>query len=355
MAFARRGGLGRAVLGALAIGVLAAVVLAGWIGFSWYGPGPRTADGSERIVVFRPGSSVGEMAEALQTAGVVRSSGQFRLASKLTGADRKLRAGEYAFPSRASLAQVMDVIRSGKVVRHFVTLPEGWSSRQAVDILNKEEVLTGAIATIPAEGTLAPDTYELVRGDTRQSVIDRMQTAQAKILAEEWAKRAQNLPVKTPQEALILASVVEKETGLARERPKVAAVFVNRMRQGMRLESDPTIIYGITQGMPLGRGLRRSEIDRPTAWNTYQIDGLPKTPIANPGRDAIRAVLNPPQSEFLFFVADGTGGHAFARTYEEHLRNVANWRRIEAERAVAAASSNPTPAAAQGAPAAGVR
>jgi UPF0755 protein len=351
MAFARRGGLRRAIAGALAIGVLAAVVLTGWIGFSWYGPGPSTADGSERIVVFRPGSSVGEMGEALQAAGVVRSSGQFRLASKLTGADRRLRAGEYAFPSRASLAQVMDVIRSGEVVRHFVTLPEGWSSRQAVDILNKEAVLTGTVA-VPAEGALAPDTYEVLRGDTRQSVIDRMQAAQAKILAEEWSRRAQDLPVKTPQEALILASVVEKETALARERPQVAAVFVNRLRRGMRLESDPTIIYGITRGMPLGRGLRRSEIDRPTPWNTYQIDGLPRTPIANPGRDAIRAVLNPPQSEYLFFVADGTGGHVFARTYEEHLRNVANWRRIEAARAVASASSNPAPASTGGASAA---
>lgn len=338
MGGARRGGLGRAVLGALGIALLAAVVLVGWVGFSWYGPGPRTEDGSERTVVFRPGSSVGEMAEALQEAGVVRSSGQFRIASKLTGADRRLRAGEYAFPSRASLAQVMDVIRSGKVVRHFVTLPEGWSSRQAVEILMKQPVLTGEVV-VPAEGTLAPDTYEVVRGDTRQSVIDRMQAAQKKIVAEEWAKRASNLPVKTPEEAVILASVVEKETGIAKERPLVAAVFVNRLRQGMRLESDPTIIYGVTRGMPLGRGIRRSEIDTATPWNTYQIDGLPKTAIANPGREAIAAVLNPPTAPYLFFVADGTGGHAFSTTYADHQAAVARWRQVEARRAAAPATA----------------
>lgn len=351
MAFARPGGLFGAVTGALAVGLFAALVLTGWVVFSWYGPGPKTDDGSERVVVFRPGASVADMAEALQSAGVVGSSGQFRLAAKLTGVDRKLRAGEYAFPSRASLAQVMDVIRSGKVVRHFVTLPEGWSSRQAVDILMKEPALTGD-AEIPAEGTLAPDTYEVVRGDTRQSVIDRMQAAQKKTLDELWARRAAGLPVRTPQEALILASVVEKETGIAKERPLVAAIFVNRLRAGMRLESDPTIIYGVTRGLPLGRGIRRSEIDTATPWNTYQIDGLPKTPIANPGREAIAAVLNPPPVPYLYFVADGTGGHAFATTYADHLVNVAKWRRFEAGRAVSSATAAPVmdvPAGASGA------
>lgn len=349
MAAARPGGFSRFLVRALGVAVLLGLVLGGWIGFSWHGPGPKTDDGADRVVVLRPGSSVAAMADALESAGVVRSAEQFRLAAKLTRADRRMRAGEYAFPSRASLAQVIDVIRSGKVVRHFVTLPEGRSVKQALEVLAKSPVLVGTVAAAPAEGSLAPDTYEVLRGDTRQSVIERMQAAQKKILDEAWAKRAANLPVRTPQEALILASVVEKETGLAKERPVVAAVFVNRLRQGMRLESDPTIIYGITRGLPLGRGIRRSELDAATPYNTYQIDGLPPTPIANPGREAIEAVLNPPASPYLFFVADGTGGHVFATTYEEHLRNVANWRRVEAERAVAAATSSGAPS---GAPAA---
>lgn len=331
----RSGGAVRLVGGLVGLGLLLALVLAGWAAFSWYGPGPRTEDGGDRVVVLRSGESVASMAESLEAAGVVGSAEQFRLAAKLTRADRKMRAGEYAFPSRASLAQIIDVIRSGKVVRHFVTLPEGRSVKQALEVLAKHEMLTGTVTAVPSEGSLAPDTYEVQRGETRQSVIDRMRAAQAKILADEWAKRAANLPVRNPQEALVLASIVEKETGLAKERPQVAAVFVNRMRQGMRLESDPTIIYGVTKGLPLGRGIRRSELDAITPWNTYQIDGLPPTPIANPGRAAIRAVLNPPPSPYLFFVADGTGGHVFAATYEQHLINVARWRRLEAERASA--------------------
>ena len=181
---------------------------------------------------------------------------------------------------------------------------------------------------------MAPNTYFFQRGETRQELLDRMQEAQQAALAELWEGRADDLPLKTPEEALILASIVEKETGLPEERPQVAAVFINRLRKGMRLQSDPTIIYGVTFGKaPLGRGLRRSEIDRKTDWNTYQIDGLPPTPIANPGRDSIAAVLNPPETDFLYFVADGTGGHVFARTLAEHNRNVAQWRRIERERA----------------------
>jgi UPF0755 protein len=191
-----------------------------------------------------------------------------------------------------------------------------------------------------------PDTYEVIRGESRQAVIERMQAAQAAVIAELWPGRAQGLPFSTPEQAVVLASIVEKETGQAEERPQVAAVFVNRLRLGMRLESDPTIIYGITQGRPLGRGLRRSEIDRHTDWNTYQIDGLPPTPIANPGRDAIAAVLNPPPSRNLFFVADGSGGHAFAETYQQHLQNVARWRAIEQGQAASETPAATVPATA---------
>jgi UPF0755 protein len=217
-------------------------------------------------------------------------------------------------------------------VRHYVTIPEGWSSAQAVDILMRQPILTGVVDDVPEEGTLWPDTYEISRGETRASLIARMQRARDDNLDRLWAARGPNSVVRTLDEAVILASIVEKETAVAAERPRVAGVFSNRLRMGMRLESDPTIVYGITKGRPLGRGLRRSEIDQHTDWNTYQIDGLPPTPIANPGRDAIAAVLNPPTVEDLFFVADGSGGHAFARTYPEHLANVARWRAIERRR-----------------------
>ena len=252
----------------------------------------------------------------------------FKAAVTLTGSDRKLRAGEYEVPSGASLRSVISLLVDGRVVRHYVTLPEGWSSAQAFDILMAEDILTGEIE-IPEEGTLWPDTYEVTRGESRASVIARMQRAHDRNLAELWAQRRPNTVVSSPEEAVILASIVEKETAVAEERPMVASVFSNRIRLGMRLESDPTIIYGITRGRPLGRGIRRSELDRRTEWNTYQIDGLPPTPIANPGREAIAAVLNPPRSDALFFVADGTGGHAFASTYAEHQQNVARWRAIE--------------------------
>ena len=306
-------------------------IVAAWSVF--YAPGPAAREGETTIVTLPSGAGVSAIAANLKAAGVIRSTDMFKAAATLTGADRKLRAGEYEVPGGASLRSVLVLLVEGKVVRHYVTLPEGWSSAQAVDILMNQPILTGAIATTPEEGSLWPDTYEISRGDTRASVIARMSTAQADNLARLWAARSPRTVVRSPEEAVILASIVEKETGVAAERPRVAAVFSNRLRIGMRLESDPTIVYGITQGRPLGRGIRRSELDRPTAWNTYQIDGLPPTPIANPGGEAIAAVLNPPPSDELFFVADGSGGHVFARTYDEHLANVARWREIERRKA----------------------
>jgi UPF0755 protein len=217
-------------------------------------------------------------------------------------------------------------------VNFQITVAEGVTSWQIVDSLRKADFLSGELDVVPDEGTLAPGSYEAKRGTDRAGLIEEMTSRQATILAEAWAGRAEGLPYDTPEEALIMASIVEKETGIAEERGRVASVFVNRLQQGMRLQTDPTVIYGITKGEGvLGRGLRQSELRRETPWNTYVIDGLPPTPIANPGADAIRAAMNPDQTDFLFFVADGTGGHVFAATLDEHNENVAKWRAIEAE------------------------
>jgi len=319
-------------------------LVAAWSVF--YAPGPSAREGEATIVSLSSGAGVSAIAVTLKSAGVIRSTDMFKAAATLTGADRKLRAGEYEVPSKASLRSVLVLLVEGRVVRHYVTLPEGWSSAQAVEILNRQAILTGTIDAIPEEASLWPDTYEVSRGETRASVIARMRRARDENLARLWAARSPATVVRTPGEAMILASIVEKETGVAAERPRVAAVFTNRLRSGMRLESDPTIEYGITKGVPLRRGLRRSELDRPNPWNTYQIDGLPPTAISNPGRDAVAAVLNPPSTADIFFVADGSGGHAFARTYEEHLANVARWRAIERQRVgLPPAAPEPAPAA----------
>ena len=214
-----------------------------------------------------------------------------------------------------------------------VTVAEGVTSWQVVESLKLADFLSGALETVPPEGTLAPGGYEPVRGTERGALIAEMTERQTAILAEAWENRVEGLPYDTPEEALIMASIIEKETSIPEERGRVASVFINRLQQGMRLQTDPTVIYGITQGQGvLGRGLRRSELDRETPWNTYRIDGMPPTPIANPGREAIFAAVNPDTTDYIFFVADGTGGHAFARTLDEHNANVARWRVIEAER-----------------------
>lgn len=329
---ARRPGLIAGLLAASATVSLFLIAGLAWAWSVYYSPGPTAREGDTTVVTLPSGAGVSAIAATLKSAGVIRSVDMFKAAATLTGADRRLRAGEYEVPSQASLKSVLRLLTDGRVVRHFVTIPEGWSSVQAVDILNAEPILTGTIDEIPEEGSLWAETYEIARGESRAAVIARMQRAAAENLAELWAARSPSTVVRTPEEAVILASIVEKETGVAAERPRVAAVFSNRIRLGMRLESDPTIIYGITQGRPLGRGIRRSELERDTGYNTYLIDGLPPTPIANPGRQSLEAVLNPPQTDDLFFVADGTGGHAFARTFEQHLANVARWRAIEAGR-----------------------
>lgn len=325
-----------ALTGAVSAGFLVLlVVLVGGL-MTVYGAGPKARSGEETAVFLRSGAGVSEIGATLEDAGVIRSDAVFKIAVQFTGAARSLKAGEYRIPSGASLSDVIAMLRKGDVVRHFVTVPEGRSVAQVIDILNESEVLTGEVVP-PPEGSLLPETYEVTRGETRQAVIDRMRKAHDDLLAELWPKRKPGLPIRTPEQAVILASIVEKETGLADERPRVAAVFVNRLKTGMRLESDPTVVYGVNGGRPLGRGLRVSELQRETPYNTYKVFGLPPTPIANPGKAAIEAVLNPPVTDEYFFVADGTGGHVFAKTYEDHLENVARWRRIEAEAAAAPA------------------
>jgi UPF0755 protein len=259
------------------------------------------------------------------------------MAVKLTGATRALKAGEYEFRSHASMAGILADIRAGKVVRHLVSVPEGWTSDMVVDAVLRQPVLVGPIAT-PAEGAILPDTYQVERGEQRNEVVRRMELAQQKLMSELWAARAKDLPFTTPEEAVTLASIVEKETALPSERPRIAAVYINRLRAGMRLESDPTTIYGISKGRPLGRGLTMTELVTETPYNTYRIGGLPPGPIANPGRAALAAVLNPPSTSELFFVANGQGGHVFASTYEEHQRNVVRWRALERAQAAAGAA-----------------
>jgi UPF0755 protein len=294
-------------------------------------PGPRA---QETVFEVPRGASIRRVSEALEADGVIGSAALFRLAARYQGRESDLRFGEYRITARATPLEVLDLLTSGRTIQYPITVAEGLTAWEVVELLRASEVLTGEIAEVPAEGTLAPDTYLVQRGDDRAALIARMKTLQERRLAEAWAARRDGLRLESPQDLLILASVIEKETGVAGERGLVSAVFHNRLELGMRLQSDPTIIYGITEGKgPLGRGLRRSEIDRRTPWNTYTIDGLPATPIANPGAAALVAAALPDESDMLYFVADGTGGHAFARTLAEHNRNVAAWRRIEAERA----------------------
>ena len=322
------------VMAASALATLAIAVVVVALGGLWAytSPGPSARQGAQTTVILRRGAHLPEIATDLEEQGVIGSSSLFVAAAQITGAARQLKAGEYAFPSRASLAQVLSMIRQGKIVHHFITIPEGLTSEQAVGILMGADVLAGS-APAPPEGSILPETYEVTRGADRATVLKRMMAAHDRLMAELWPKRRAGLPFRSPDEALTLASIVEKETGLASERPRVAAVFVNRLQKGVRLESDPTIIYGLTRGRPLGRGIRQSELTAPTPYNTYVITGLPPTPICNPGRASIAAVLDPPQTDELYFVADGTGGHAFSSTYEEHEKNVERWRQIERERA----------------------
>lgn len=308
----------------LAVAAIAAL----WI---YHGPGPKADNGDATTVILRPGAGLSEISTALERAHVVRSGAMFAAAAELTRAAHSLKAGEYEFPARASMAKVLDKIHKGAVVRHFVTIPEGVTSEMAVDILMAHPELSGA-APVPPEGAILPETYDVRRGEDRGVVLNQMMSARDKLLDELWAQRSPDLPLKSPAEAAILASIVEKETAKASERPMIARVFINRLNKGMPLQTDPTVIYGISRGRPLGRGLTSKELTTPTPYNTYIIPALPPTPIANASREALAAVMSPPPGDWLYFVADGTGGHAFAATLEAHNANVARWLKFERAR-----------------------
>ncbi len=371
---------------ALTFFILILVVAAGllaWGRQTYSGPGPLT-----QAICFKveKGASLSQVSRALSEQGAVSDARIFRIGSEYADKGGKLKFGSYLIQPQSSMVQVIDQLTTGgqstcgrevnfrisvassEVVlreldaatnryeevikfdpateaapveyldaagasdmRWRITVAEGVTSWQVVDALKRADFMEGKIDQLPPEGSLAPDSYEVDKGADRQALIGEMMDRQARVLAELWATRAADLPYDTPEAAMVMASIVEKETGIAEERRQVASVFVNRLRKGMRLQTDPTVIYGVTNGEGiLGRGLRQSELRRETPYNTYVIDGLPPGPIANPGRMAIEAALNPDSTEYLFFVADGTGGHAFAVTLEEHNENVAKWRAIEA-------------------------
>jgi UPF0755 protein len=322
---------------ALAIGMVVALLV-------FFGPGPASHHGaSSTTVVLRPGAGVQEIGADLKRAGVIGSDTLFILGAEVSGAAHKLKAGEYSFASRTSLSSVMTAIAEGRVVRHFITVPEGVTSELVMETLMRADFLTG-VAPAPPEGSVLPETYEALRGDDRSAVLRRMMDARDKLLAGLWAHRRADLPYKSPEEAVTLASIVEKETARPDERPRIAAVFLNRLKAGMPLQSDPTVIYGLTGGRPLGHGITRSELESQTPYNTYKIAGLPPTPIGNPGRASLAAALDPPRTDELYFVANGTGGHSFSSTLAQHQQNVVVWRAIEAKRdceAAAAAAGKP--------------
>ncbi|MGB0908553.1 MAG: endolytic transglycosylase MltG [Maricaulaceae bacterium] len=287
---------------------------------------------TETVFTVPRGAGLSKIANQLEANNLIESAFILKLNKKILKSDTAMKAGEYIIPAGASMRDIADIIESGKSVLYPFTIPEGLTSNQILRRMSDVETLTGDLPKKVVEGTLLPETYLTPRDMSRQDLIRQMQRAQTELINRLWETRQKNLPIKSKAEAIILASVVEKETGIGSERDEVAGVFINRLRKGMRLQSDPTIIYGITGGEPLGRGIRRSEIDRKTDWNTYQINGLPKTPICNPGAEAIAAVLQPAETENLFFVADGTGGHVFAKTVRQHNNNVKKWRKIERQR-----------------------
>ena len=291
--------------------------------------GPLT---EPQTVVIKEGSSLSQISAKLLSNDVIDNGWIFSQGVKAHKAQSSMKAGEYIFKPQMSMYDVMETIRSGKGILHKVTLPEGLTVFQIFERIAKNEILEGPLPeTLPPEGSLMPDTYPFQRGTTRAEVVERMKLAQDSFLAQVWAKRIPDLPISTPQELVTLASIVEKETGKADERPRVASVFINRLNRGMKLQSDPTIIYGIFggQGKPKDRPIYKSDIEKPTAYNTYTIPALPPGPIANPGRAAMEAVANPSRTDDIFFVANGTGGHVFAKTLDEHNQNVARWRQIE--------------------------
>ncbi len=301
------------------------------------------------MVVIQKGWGVNEIAERLESENIISDRRVFVAAVYYFSAGKKLKAGDYGIDKNASIRQVLDTLVDGKSIQYKVSVPEGLTSYQIAEILKRDPNLIGEVTELPPEGTILPDTYRFVRNTDRQDLLRRMQADHAKFLEAVWGTRAPDLPFQNIEQAVILASIVEKETGRPDERDRIAGVFVNRLRKGMRLQSDPTIIYGVTKGKgSLGRPIYKSDIEGETTYNTYKIDGLTPTPICNPGRAAIEAVLNPADTKDIYFVADGTGGHAFAESIRDHQNNVRKWRKMEAklraEQKVAAAEAATTTA-----------
>jgi UPF0755 protein len=311
-------------------------------------PGPLQED---KVVNIPSRAGVTDIADILQREGVIDNNRWAFIGSVFALRARSdLKPGEYQFQKNASLRDVISTIVDGKVVQHSITVPEGLTSEQIVARLSDNDIFSGSVREIPREGTLLPETYKFPRGTPREQVIARMQQAQKRVLADIWERRNPDIPIRTPEQLVTLASIVEKETGKADERSRVAAVFVNRLRQKIKLQSDPTIIYGLVGGKgTLGRPIKRSEIQQPSPYNTYVVEGLPPGPIANPGRASLEAAANPARTRDLFFVADGTGGHAFSDSYDQHQKNVAKLRAMEKQiqnDTVEPADEPPPPAAA---------
>lgn len=306
---------------------------AGASGAAWFwaqdylaSPGPLP---SRTVVVLPPGSGVTAIAGRLTAAGAIEHPWAFAVMARVTGRDRSLKAGEYMLEPGMSPDMVMALLETGKVVQHPVQVPEGLTVREVYALLANADVLGGELPELPAEGSLMPDTYLVPRGEPRARLVERMRSALDVALAEAWVKRQPDLPLRSPQEVLILASIIEKETALPEEYGLVAAVFANRLRQGMLLQTDPTVIYALAEGRgPLGRELTRADLQVEHPYNTYRVAGLPPGPIANAGRAAIAAAVAPAAVDYLYFVASGDGGHTFARTLAEHNRNVARWRKL---------------------------
>jgi UPF0755 protein len=322
----------------------AAVLALGFIAFTAEATRAGPMDQDVAFVVER-GSSVSGIGRKLQREGLIRDARMFRVANLIYARDATLRAGEYSIPAGASLRDIVQLMAGGDALQHAITFREGITISEVMRIIEASEVLTGEMPETPPEGSILPETYHVERGMTRAALLQQMRQARDDVLADVWARRAADLPLSSPEELVNLASIVERETGIAAERPMVAAVFVNRLRRPMRLESDPTIIYGVCKQFPdrcrdgrlvnaagERRTIRASEIALNTGYNTYRIDRLPPTPICNPGRASLEATANPAQSDALFFVADGTGGHIFTPSLTEHNANVARWRQIEAQR-----------------------
>ena len=351
--------VGNAIMTFLVVGMLGVGAL------FFYGKKTMEAKGplaEDKVVNIPPRAGMTDISDILQRAGVIpadRWNLTFIGSVLALNARSGLKSGEYLFQKNASLRDVIGTIVEGKVVQHSITIPEGLTSEQIVARLQENDIFTGTLKEQPREGTLLPDTYNFPRGTPRDQVIHRMQQAQKKVLSEVWARRNADIPVRSPEQLVTLASIVEKETGRADERSRVAAVFTNRLRQRIKLQSDPTIIYGLVGGKgTLGRPIKRSEITQPSPYNTYVIEGLPPGPIANPGRASLEATANPARTRDLFFVADGTGGHSFTETYDQHQKGVAKLRAMERQQqndTVDADDQPPVaavPAPATGAPAA---